>query len=144
VETLQKLTRRQLDALFAVRSKESAGRGAALKSIAGQLKQSPPSALGHLTALEELGLIQRYRGKSRLTDKGHRTIEEYRRHHRVAETIFGRLGLPPAESCAAAREVDLSLSHRTVEQVCLAEGHPRVCPHGQPITPCTNQRERTN
>jgi DtxR family transcriptional regulator, Mn-dependent transcriptional regulator len=141
VETLQKLTRRQLDTLQAVHSKETPGRGAPLKLIAATLKLSAPSALGHLTPLEGLGLVERYRGKSRITDKGRATLQEYQRHHRVAETIFSQLGLSPEATCAAAREVDLSISHKTVERVCAAEGHPSVCPHGEPITPCSDSSE---
>ena len=133
MEALQKLTRRQIEALLAIRARESSDRGVPLKQIATSMRMSPPSALDHVTALEDLELIQRYRGKSRLTVKGHRTVEEYQRHHRVAETLFGHLGLSAQESCDAAREIDLAISHRTVEEVCKAEQHPAVCPHGAPI-----------
>jgi len=111
-------------------------RGASLKNVASGLHVSPPSALAHLGPLEELGLILRYRGKSRLTDKGRRTLQEYLRHHRVAETLFGNLGLGPKETCAAAHEIDLAISHRTVDQICEAQRHPTACPHGAPILPC--------
>ncbi|HXQ94548.1 MAG TPA: metal-dependent transcriptional regulator [Thermoplasmata archaeon] len=136
METLQKLTRRQLEALQAILAKETPDRGVPLKIIASSLGLSPPSALGHLTPLEQLGLVARYRGKSRLTTKGRGTLLEYQRHHRVAETLFGSLGLPPAATCAAAREIDLAISHRTVEEVCRAQQHPAACPHGDPIGPC--------
>jgi Mn-dependent DtxR family transcriptional regulator len=136
METLQKLTRRQLDTLQAVLAKETPDRGASLNAIASSLKLSAPSALGHITPLEDLGLVARHRGKSRTTEKGRRTLVEYQRHHRVAETLFGHLGLAPAETCAAAREIDLAISHRTVEEVCRAQQHPVACPHGEPIGPC--------
>ncbi|MCI4373783.1 MAG: metal-dependent transcriptional regulator, partial [Thermoplasmata archaeon] len=68
--------------------------------------------------------------------RGRSTFIEYQRHHRVAETLFGNLGLAPEETCAAAREIDLAISHRTVEEVCRAQQHPVECPHGEPITPC--------
>lgn len=136
VETLQKLTRRQLDVLRSVQARETPERGAPLKHIAASLHMTPPSALGHLTPLEDLGLVERHRGKSRLTPRGRTTLLEYQRHHRVAETLFGSLGLPPEASCAAAREIDLAISHRTVEEVCRAQQHPAECPHGAPIAPC--------
>lgn len=142
VETLQKLTRRQLDVLRTVRTLETSGRGVPLKLIASSLRMTPPSALGHLTPLEELGLVERHRGKSRLSSRGRSTLLEYQRHHRVAETLFGSLGLPPDASCAAAREIDLAISHRTVEEVCRAQQHPAACPHGAPIEPCGSSRER--
>ncbi|HXW66798.1 MAG TPA: metal-dependent transcriptional regulator [Thermoplasmata archaeon] len=136
MEALRLLTRRQLETLQVVRSRETQERGASLKSIAAALRLTAPSALGHLTPLEALGLVERYRGKSRLTEKGRRTLLEYARHHRVAETLFGRLGLSPDATCAAAHEIDLALSHRTVEELCRAQRHPTECPHGEPITPC--------
>lgn len=137
METLQRLTRRQVDALRAVLSKETSDHGASLQSIAASLGVRPPSALGHITPLENFGLVVRHRGKTRLTAKGRSTLVEYERHHRVAETLFGNLGLSPNETCSAAREIDLALSHKTVEEVCRAQNHPTSCPHGEPITPCS-------
>lgn len=136
METLQRLTRRQVEALQSIRVYETPERGVALKRIASSLRLSAPSALGHLTPLEGLGLVERYRGKSRLTAKGRATLLEYQRHHRIAETLFGSLGLRPSETCAAAREIDLAISHRTVEEICRAQQHPAECPHGAPIEPC--------
>jgi len=141
METLQRLTRRQLETLQAVVAKETPGRGVPLKAIASAMKLTAPSALGHLTPLETLGLIARYRGKSRLTERGRNTLYEYQRHHRIAETLFGRLGLAPSETCAAAREIDMAMSHRTVEEVCRAQRHPSACPHGEPITPCQSPQK---
>ncbi len=141
METLQRLTRRQIDTLRAIQVQETPEKGVPLKMIASALRLTPPSALGHLTPLEALGLVQRHRGKSRLTSRGRTTLLEYQRHHRVAETLFGSLGLPPAETCAAAREIDLAISHRTVEEVCRAQQHPASCPHGEPIAPCHSGRE---
>jgi len=136
VETLQQLTRRQIDALRDIGARETPERGVSLKDTAASLKVRPPSALGHLTTLEEIGLIERHRGKSKLTPRGHRTLVEYQRHHRIAESLFGSLGLGPAETCAAAREIDLAISHRTVGEICRAQQHPATCPHGEPIVPC--------
>ncbi len=141
MEILQQLTHRQVEALRVVASRQGANRGASLKEIARALQVRSPSALDHLGALEELGLISRFRGKSRLTSRGAQCLEEYRRHHRVAESLFSRAGLSAEATCRAAREVDLALSHRTVERICAGEGHPTVCPHGEPIEPCSSERE---
>jgi DtxR family Mn-dependent transcriptional regulator len=140
VETLLKLTRRQVETLEAVNARETTDRGVPLNVLAIDLKISPPSALGHLTQLEKLGLVARHRGKTRLSSQGVETLVEYRRHHRIAEGLFSHLGLSPAAVCAAAKEVDLALSHETIERVCDAEGHPSVCPHGDPIPPCPTRR----
>lgn len=140
METLQRLSRRQVDALRYILLRETPTRGVPLSEIARGLGVRPPSALGHVTALEKLGLVQRYRGKTQLSPKGRRTMVEYQRHHRIAESLFGRLGLPTSEVCAAAREVDLALSHRTVEQICRVARHPTACPHGEEIGPCSDPR----
>ena len=139
METLQRLTRRQVETLHAISSQETAERGVSLNAIARALRVSPPSALGHVTPLERLGLVDRYRGKSRLSPKGRTTHLEYQRHHRIAESLFSQLGLSAEDGCVAAREVDLAMSHRTVERLCRAEQHPSVCPHGEPIPPCSSE-----
>ncbi len=141
METLQRLTRRQVEALQVIRAKETPERGVSLKLIAASLGLSAPSALGHLTPLEGLGLVERYRGKSRLTTRGRTTLLEYQRHHRVAESLFSSVGLTPSETCAAAREIDLAISHRTVEEICRAQQHPAACPHGEPIAPCPSSNK---
>ncbi len=140
MEALQRLTRRQVDALYAIQRRQSPDRGAPLNAIARLMGISPPSALDHVSMLEGMGLVVRYRGKSRLTPKGGSTLAEYQRHHRVAETLFGSLGLSPEATCTAAREIDLAISHRTVEEVCRAQQHPAACPHGEPIAPCSTRR----
>jgi Mn-dependent DtxR family transcriptional regulator len=83
--------------------------------------------------------VTRYRGKSRLSSKGRATLVEYQRHHRIAESLFSRIGLPSDAVCAAATEVDLAISHRTIERLCAAERHPHRCPHGEPIGPCSGE-----
>lgn len=140
METLQRLTRRQVEALEIIGGRETPDRGVPLNAVAASLRISPPSALTHLTQLEKLGLVTRYRGKSRLSSAGVNTLVEYRRHHRIAEGLFSQLGLSPQAVCAAAREVDLAISHDTVERIYAAEGHPALCPHGEPITPPRNRR----
>ncbi len=139
METLQRLTRRQLEALRVIATAPSRERGVPLNDIAAGLRVRAPSALAHLGPLEELGLISRFRGKSTVTRRGQACLDEYRRHHRIAESLFARAGMTPAATHQAALEVDLALSHRTVQEICEAEGHPRECPHGEPIAPCSGQ-----
>jgi DtxR family Mn-dependent transcriptional regulator len=140
MELLEKLTRRQVETLMIIKEKEAPDRGASLRAIASSLKITPPSALGHLTVLEEMGLVIRHRGKTRLTPNGLNALIEYQRHHHIAETLFSRMGFSPDEICAAAHEVDFALSHKTIEQLCKAAGHPEKCPHGEPIPPCSGKK----
>ncbi|MCI4364917.1 MAG: metal-dependent transcriptional regulator [Thermoplasmata archaeon] len=136
METLQRLTRRQLVTLQSVGSLATGERGVPLKRLARSLHVQPPTALAHITVLEGLGLVARSRGKTQLSRRGVTTLREYVRHHRVAETLFSEAGLSPEEACVAAREVDLAISHAMVEKVCAVENHPVRCPHGAPIDPC--------
>ncbi|MEM0128662.1 MAG: metal-dependent transcriptional regulator [Thermoplasmata archaeon] len=142
MEALRELSRRQIDALRAVQRNETPERGASLLAVARQLKIRPPSALDHLTVLEERGLIERRRGKSRLTPAGRTCLIDYLRHHRVAERLFQQAGLSADETCQAAREIDLALSHRLVTRIYRAEGSPLSCPHGGPI-PRIGGRDRS-
>ncbi len=135
VEPLQRLTRRQLEALETVGRLESDSRGVALKIVARSMAVAPPSALEHIRALEEYALVARRSGKTRLTRLGRACLREYRRHHRVAESLFGRAGLDAQAACSAAREIDLALTHRTVNRLWALQGKPATCPHGEPIGP---------
>ena len=136
MEPLQRLTRRQLDVLETVSRLPAGARGVALNELARSLRLRSPSTLPHLRALQSLDLVERTAGKTRITSAGERCLDEYRRHHRVVERMFASLDLPLEDACRAAREIDLALSHRTVEKLCAAEGHPSRCPHGEPIPPC--------
>ncbi len=137
MEPLENLDRRQVETLMIVRRGQTDEKGASLTFVARSLRIRPPSALGRLTTLERLGLVIRYRGKTRLAPRGEACLSEYRRHHRVAENLFRQLGLSAEATHAAALEVDLALSHRTINRLCEAEGHPTECPHGEPIAPCS-------
>ena len=140
METLQRLTRRQLLVLTALPRLPSGTRGVPLNALARALRIRAPSALSHVRALQALGLVSRVAGKTRVTPAGSRCLQEYSRHHRVAENLFDRLGLSREDTCTAAREIDLALSHRMVERICRAEGHPSECPHGEPIAPCRSPK----
>ena len=140
MEPLQRLSRRQLETLRIVAAGTTETRGVSLNAVAAQLGVRPPSALAHLGPLEELGLVDRFRGKSAVTRRGRACLDEYLRHHRIAESLFAQAGLAADASHTAALEVDLALSHRTVQELCEAEGHPTICPHGQPIAPCSTGR----
>ena len=133
METLELLTKKQLQALQTIGSIATHSKGAPLSTIADKLRISPPSALELVRALETLGLVNRKSGKTKLTSSGCRCLEEYDRHHRIAENLFAKF-LDPEESHRAASEIDFSLSHETVERLYEAEGLPETCPHGKPIS----------
>ncbi|MCL4329108.1 MAG: metal-dependent transcriptional regulator [Candidatus Thermoplasmatota archaeon] len=135
MEILQKLTKKQLVALQTVEMLQKGKKGISLLEIAASLRVKPPSALETLRVLQTLGLVTRISGKTKLTRLGSGCLAEYTRHHRIAECVFSSY-LSAEESHRAAIEIDMSLSHETVEELCAAEGHPKMCPHGFPIPPC--------
>lgn len=143
MEALSQLTRRQLEVLQRVGTLSTPERGAHLNRLATSMKVTPPTALAHLTILERMGLVARFRGKTSLTRKGKVTLDEYLRHHRLAEALFSRSGLSPDEAHVAAKEIDLSLRHETVDKICRTSGHPATCPHGNPIPPCGERKARS-
>lgn len=139
MEILEGLDRRQVETLLVVRRGQTDEKGASLNYVASSLGIRPPSALDRLTTLERLSLVSRYRGKTRLSPRGEACLSEYQRHHRVAESLFQHLGLSAEATHAAALEVDLAFSHRTINRLCEANGHPTACPHGEPIAPCSTR-----
>ncbi len=140
MEALAHLRRRQIEALTAIANRSLLPAGVPLSLVAHSMRISPPSALGHLRILESMGLVTRRGGKTRLTPRGWFTFREYERHHRLAESLFASLGWKARDACRAAREIDLALTHTTVERLCDTQGHPRLCPHGRPISPCLPHR----
>jgi Mn-dependent transcriptional regulator len=137
VEVLQRLTRRQLEVLQLVETLPATRKGVSLEDIANSLSIKPPSALEHVRTLQFLGLVKRVSGKTRITVRGRACLDDYQRHHRIVENIFYRMKLPADEACRAAREIDMALSHDIVERLCSIQGHPKECPHGKPIPPCS-------
>lgn len=138
MEDLQKLTKKQLTTLQVINDNSDSTKGVSLKKIASELNIKPPSALELVRALEALDLVERTSGKTRLSESGMKCLEEYNRHHRIAEILFSHF-LSPEECHKAANEIDLSISHEVIDMICAAEGHPRTCPHGNPITTCESE-----
>lgn len=140
METLQRLTRRQLEVLQLVERLPATRKGVSLEDIAASLFIKPPSALEHVRALQYMGLVRRVSGKTRITARGRLCLNDYERHHRIAESVFYKMKLPVDEACRAAKEIDMALSHDIVERLCSIQGHPKACPHGKPIPPCSEDR----
>lgn len=142
MEILQKLTRRQLDVLQLIRDLPAAKKGVKLEDIALSLGVKPPTALQHLKVLQYLGLVKRASGKTKITKRGEACLDEYQRHHRIVENMFFNFRFTPDRACQAAKQIDLILSHDMIEELCTAQGHPKECPHGQPIAACSGEKMR--
>ena len=69
-----------------------------------------------------------------LTTTGLRTAEAIQRKHRLFEClIYEKLGVPKADVCGEAAQVDQFLSDELAGRIDDALGHPETCPCGKPI-----------
>jgi DtxR family Mn-dependent transcriptional regulator len=102
--------------------------------LAKRLHVTPPSVSGTLRRMLRDGLV-RYEGRELvLTPLGQRTAEQIIRRHRLVECLLTNvLGLGWAEAHQEASRLEHAISPRLEERIATVLGHPRTCPHGNPI-----------
>lgn len=102
--------------------------------LAERLHVTPPSVSGTLRRMVRDGLV-RYEGRElALTPLGQRTAEQIIRRHRLVECLLTEmLGLGWAEAHQEATRLEHAVSPRLEERIATVLGHPRTCPHGNPI-----------
>jgi DtxR family Mn-dependent transcriptional regulator len=108
---------------------------AATQKIAEHLNISPASVSENLLKLAENKLIKYspYHG-AKLTRKGKRLALKMVRRHRLAEQyLVNKLGIKWERSHLEAHQFEHGISKLTGEQMDRALGHPKTCPHGNPI-----------
>jgi DtxR family Mn-dependent transcriptional regulator len=111
---------------------------AATQKIAEHLKISPASVSENLIKLAQNKLIKYspYHG-AKLTRKGKRLALKMVRRHRLAEQyLVNKLGIKWERSHLEAHQFEHGISKLTGEQMDRALGHPKTCPHGNPIPDC--------
>ncbi len=87
-----------------------------------------------LQALKEQGLIESTQEPITLTPAGHHAAEEIIRRYRLAERLFADLfDVSPTDYEYLACNFEHILSPEVTDSVCTFLGHPRVCPHNNPI-----------
>jgi len=90
-----------------------------------------------LHEVESSGLIAvELAGRVSLTSKGRAQAAPIIRRHRLAERLFRdtfAIGDPEADSEAC--KFEHIISPELDEKICTFLGHPRSCPHGNPIPP---------
>lgn len=87
-----------------------------------------------LTNLSNSGYISFFKDKIKLTDKGYLAAKQIIRRHRLAERLlYDVLQIKKNKIEEPSCQFEHILTGEVEENICALLGHPRECPHGQPI-----------
>ena len=85
-------------------------------------------------------------GEVRLTESGARRARDVVRRHRLAERLFtDTFAIEDAEAHQQACRFEHIITPELDQRICSFLGHPKTCPHGNPIPPgpCCEQRAKS-
>lgn len=94
-----------------------------------------------LSRMSELHLVEVNSVDVRLTDQGHQRARDVIRRHRLAERLFkDTFRIDDQEAHTQACKFEHIISPELDQRICSFLGHPKTCPHGNPIPPgdCCN------
>jgi putative ABC transport system ATP-binding protein len=95
--------------------------------------ESPARMLGRMVELE---LVQSFNGHVELTGAGTRRARDIVRRHRLAERLFkDTFAVEDSEAHNQACKFEHIISPELDQRICTFLGHPKTCPHGNPIPP---------
>jgi DtxR family Mn-dependent transcriptional regulator len=87
-----------------------------------------------LRRLEGSALIEIGASEVRLTDAGNRRAQDIVRRHRLAERLLtDTFAISDDEAHSEACKFEHIISPELDRKICSFLGHPRTCPHGNPI-----------
>ena len=93
-----------------------------------------PSRL--LARMSDLQLVELNNGDVRLTQPGTRRARDVVRRHRLAERLFkDTFSIDETEAHQQACKFEHIISPELDQRICTFLGHPKTCPHGNPIPP---------
>jgi len=121
-----------LEAIYRLERKRGFAR---TMELARNLKVVPGSVTNTIESLEEKGLVihEPYKGV-KLTEKGRRLASNVLRRHRLAERLLTDiLHMDWSQVHEAACKLEHALSPEIIRPLEKALGHPKTCPHGNPI-----------
>jgi len=121
-----------LEAIYRLEKKTGSAK---TMELARQLKVVPGSVTNTIENLERRGLIihEPYKGV-KLTEKGRKLALKVLRRHRLAERLLTDvLHLDWSEAHDAACKLEHAFSDDVIKPLEKALGHPKTCPHGNPI-----------
>jgi len=100
-----------------------------------------------LARMEDLRLVRvQENHEVELTDRGKNRARDVVRRHRLAERLFkDTFSIDEHEAHTQACKFEHIISPELDERICSFLGHPKTCPHGNPIPPgnCCNGRKKT-
>jgi Mn-dependent DtxR family transcriptional regulator len=103
------------------------------------LPNEPASRVLH--RMSELQLVELQSGQVSLTPGGSRRARDVVRRHRLAERLFkDTFAIEDSEAHNQACKFEHIISPELDQRICTFLGHPKTCPHGNPIPPgdCCN------
>ena len=95
-----------------------------------------------LGRMADLKLVEVRETSVRLTETGSRRARDVVRRHRLAERLFkDTFSIDDSEAHTQACKFEHIISPELDQRICTFLGHPKTCPHGNPIPPgdcCAN------
>jgi putative ABC transport system ATP-binding protein len=104
----------------------------------------PPARL--LSRMSDLRLVQTQNGHVHLTATGTGRARDVIRRHRLAERLFkDTFAVDDSEAHNQACKFEHIISPDLDQRICTFLGHPKTCPHGNPIPPgqCCNGNSKS-
>ncbi len=98
-----------------------------------------------LTRMSDRRLVELSDGEVRLTTYGSRRARDVVRRHRLAERLFkDTFSIDDSEAHVQACKFEHIISPELDQRICTFLGHPKTCPHGNPIPsgPCCNGKAK--
>jgi putative ABC transport system ATP-binding protein len=98
-----------------------------------------------LGRMSELQLVELQNGQVQLTPGGSRRARDVVRRHRLAERLFtDTFAIEDSEAHNQACKFEHIISPELDQRICTFLGHPKTCPHGNPIPPgeCCNGKPK--
>jgi len=121
-----------LEAIYRLEKKTGSAK---TMELARQLKVVPGSVTNTIESLERRGLVihEPYRGV-KLTEKGRKIALSVLRRHRLAERLLTDiLHIDWSQVHEAACKLEHAIAPDIIKPLEKTLGHPRTCPHGNPI-----------
>ena len=98
-----------------------------------------------LSRMSDLRLVQMSNGEVQLTPVGSQRARDVVRRHRLAERLFkDTFAVDDSEAHTQACKFEHIISPELDQRICTFLGHPKTCPHGNPIPPgdCCNGKPK--